>query len=102
MSDSNLVATDKRELRLFFHSVFTAEYPGLTASLGEYQKYQHLTSPQSPEVKSDFQNEPSFAPLTDAILNEVKLIGSELFEYREKYQYEITQMWMNCLKPENI
>ncbi len=99
MANSNSIATDKRELRLFFHSVFTAEYTGLTASLGDYQKYQDLTSPQSPKVKSDFQNEPTFSPLTDAILNEVKLIGNELFQYREEYQYEITQMWMNCLKP---
>lgn len=93
------VPTNKEEKRLFFHSIYMLDADGLSDALGDYTKYREVTSPASPEVKSDFHAEPEFAPLTRLILTEITGICREIFEYSDEYEYEITQMWMNCLKP---
>lgn len=101
MADRNFkpVATNKTESRLFFHPVYMLEAEGLADALGDYQKYRDVTSPTSPSVKSDFHKEPDFAPLTSLILEQIRGIGSVIFQYSDEYEYEITQMWMNCLRP---
>ncbi len=52
-----------------------------------------------PNEKFDFYEEPGFEPLTNLLLEEVSGICREIFEYSDEYEYEITQMWMNCLEP---
>lgn len=93
------VATNKIEHRLFFHPIYMLEAEGLSDALGDYDRYRDVTSPASPHVKSDFQNEPDFAPLTNLILEQIRGIGGVIFQYSDEYEYEITQMWMNCLRP---
>ena len=89
----------RQELRLFFHTVFTSQMDGVTDALGDLSQYLPLTAPQSPKVKHDLHTEQTFYPLADLILAEVENIGRNLFEYKDDYGYEITQMWMNSLKP---
>lgn len=93
------VAQKRQELRLFFHSVFTAELQGITDSLGDITQYLRLTAPRSPRVNFDLHQNENFSPLSDAILREMETIGQDLFQYEKEYAYEITQMWMSCLKP---
>jgi uncharacterized protein (TIGR02466 family) len=101
MSNSEFkpVPTNKVEHRLFFHTIYMLDAEGLADSLGDYRQYRDVASPTSPDVKADFHNEPDFAPLTNLILQEIRGIGSEIFQYSDEYEYEITQMWMNCLRP---
>ena len=89
----------RSELRLFFHSLFICQMDGMTDSLGDLSTYLQYTAPQSPVVKYNLHTEPRFEPLAQAIYREVSGIGQEIYQYKADYQYEITQMWMNSLRP---
>ncbi|HSH41899.1 MAG TPA: TIGR02466 family protein, partial [Arenicellales bacterium] len=97
--DFKPVATNKTEDRLFFHPVYMLDAEGLSDALGDYERFREVTSPASRTVKYDFHREPDFEPLTNLILEQIRGIGSVIFQYSDEYEYEITQMWMNCLRP---